>query len=50
MKVAQHEVLGNEAKGQVCPGGTKETLGLWFRTRLSDGPHLSIVPSGTDTF
>jgi hypothetical protein len=34
MKVAQYEVLGNEAKKQVRPGGTIETIGFWFRTWL----------------
>jgi hypothetical protein len=49
VKVAQYEVLGNEVKRQVRPVGTIETLGFWFRTRLSDCQHSSIVPSGTDT-
>ena len=41
MKVAQYEVLGNEAKRQVRPvKGTIETLGFWFRMRLSDFPHF----------
>ena len=48
-KVAHYEVLRNEAKRDVVPQGTKETLGFWFRTRLSDCQHSSIVPSGTDS-
>jgi hypothetical protein len=50
VKVAQYEVLGNEAKSHVRTAGTIETLGFWFRTRLSDCQHSSIVPSayGTD--
>jgi hypothetical protein len=48
-KVAQYEVLGNEVKRQVRPAGTIETLGFWFRARLSDCQHLSIVPSRTET-
>jgi len=41
VKVARYEVLGNEAKRQVRPvKGTIETLGFWFRMRLSDFPHF----------
>jgi hypothetical protein len=46
MKVAQHEVLGNEAKNKSVPSGTTEMLGFWSCTRPSDS---SIVPSGTDS-
>ena len=49
MKVAQYEVLGNDAKRQVRPVGTIETFGVWSRTLLSDCQHWSIVPSGTDS-
>jgi len=49
MIVAQHEVLGNEAKKDTfVPEGTLETLSFWSRTRLSDYQRCSIVPSGTD--
>ena len=44
MKVAQYEVLGNDAKRRVVPQGTIETFGFWSRTPLSDCPHWSIVP------
>jgi hypothetical protein len=46
MKVAQYEVLGNEAKGPVRPVSvrTMEILGFWSSTRLSDCQHWSIVP------
>jgi hypothetical protein len=47
VKVAQYEVLGNDAKRQVRPG-TIESLGVWSRMPLSDCLHRSIVPSGTD--
>jgi hypothetical protein len=43
-KVAQYEVLGNEGKNRSVPSGTIEMLGFWFRTRLSDCQHSSIVP------
>ena len=49
MKVAQYEVLGNEAKNRSVPLGTIEMLGFWSRPRLSDCQHSSIVPSGTDS-
>ena len=48
MKVAQYEVLGNEAKDKSVPSGTIETLGFWSGTQLGDCQHSSIVPSGTD--
>jgi hypothetical protein len=50
VRVDQYEVLGNEAKSHVRPAGTIETLGFWFRTRLSDCQHSSIVPSGTESY
>jgi hypothetical protein len=43
-KVAQYEVLGNEAKNRSVPSGTIETVGFWSRARLSDCQHSSIVP------
>jgi hypothetical protein len=62
VKVAQYEVLGNDAKDPSVPQaqGTIETLGFWSRTPLSDCHHWSIVPfllrrpdyggqAGTDT-
>jgi hypothetical protein len=51
VKVAQYEVLGNDAKRHGRPEGTIETFGFWFCTPLSDCQHWSIVPSasGTDT-
>jgi len=49
VKVAQFEVLGNEAKGKSVPQGTIETLGFWSRTWFSDYQHSSIVPSGTNS-
>ena len=43
MKVAQYEVLGNDAKREVRPyKGRSKTFGFWSRTPLSDS---SIVPS-----
>jgi len=36
VKVAQYEVLGNDAKRPVRPEGTIETFGFWSRTPLSD--------------
>jgi hypothetical protein len=48
VKVAQYEVLRNNAKRQVRPG-TIESLGVGSRTPLSDCLHRSIVPSGTDS-
>jgi hypothetical protein len=49
VKVAQYEVLGNDAKRQAVPLGTIETFGVWSRALLSDCQHWSIVPSGTDS-
>jgi hypothetical protein len=50
MIVAQYEVLGNEAKKDTSVSeGTIETLSFWFRTRLSDCHHCSIVPSASGT-
>jgi hypothetical protein len=49
LKVAQYEVLGNEAKRHGRPARDDRNARLWFRTRLSDCQHSSIVPSGTDT-
>jgi hypothetical protein len=48
-KVAQYEVLGNEAKNRSVPLalGTIEMLGFWSCRRLSDCKYSSIVPSGT---
>jgi hypothetical protein len=45
-KVAQYEVLGNEAKDGAVPLalGTIEMLGFWSSTRLSNCQHSSIVP------
>jgi hypothetical protein len=50
MKVAQYEVLGNEAKNRSVPSasGTIEMFGFCSCTRLSDCKYSSIVPSGTD--
>jgi len=49
MKVAQYEVLGNEAKRDVRPVRDDRNGRLWVsRARLSDCHHSSIVPSGTD--
>jgi hypothetical protein len=47
VKVAQYEVLGNEAKDTSVPTGTIETFGFWSLPRLGDCQHPSIVPSGT---
>ena len=47
-KVAQYEVLGNEAKNRSVPLGTIEMVGFWSCARLSDCQRSSIVPSGTD--
>jgi hypothetical protein len=46
VKVAQYELLGNETKRHVRPISIRDdrTLGFWFRTRLSDCQHSSIVP------
>jgi hypothetical protein len=49
VKVAQYEVLGNDAKDPSVPQGTIETFGFWSRTPLNNCHHWSIVPSGTDT-
>jgi hypothetical protein len=45
-KVAQYEVLGNEAKNRAVPLalGTIEMLGFWSYRRLSDCKYSSIVP------
>jgi hypothetical protein len=44
-KVAQYEVLGNEAKKQVRPVRDDRNGRLWVsRARLSDCQHSSIVP------
>jgi len=49
-KVAQYEVLGNDAKRRVRPGrDDRKRSAFWSRTPLSDRQHRSIVPSGTDS-
>ena len=49
LKVAQYEVLGNDAKRHVRPGrDDRKTSGIWSRTPLSDCQLRSIVPAGTD--
>jgi hypothetical protein len=49
MKVAQHEVLGNDAKKHIRPVRDDSKVWLWFRMPLSDCQHWSIAPSGTDS-
>jgi hypothetical protein len=51
MKVAQYEVLGNEAKREVRPARDDRNVRLPIsRTRLPECKHPSIVPSGTRRF
>ncbi len=51
MKVAQYEVLGNDAKRDVRPGRDDRNLRLLVsRMRLHDRKQPSIVPSGTRRF
>jgi hypothetical protein len=49
MKVAQHEVLGNDAKKHIRPVRDDSKVWLWSRMPLSDCQHWSIAPSGTDS-
>ena len=51
MKVAQYEVLGNDAKRPVRPARDDRNVRLLVSHPLSDCHHWSIVPSasGTDT-
>jgi len=44
MKVAQYEVLGNDAKRHVRPARDDRNIGFESRMRLSDCQHSSIVP------
>jgi hypothetical protein len=45
VKVAQYEVLGNDAKRRVRPGrDDRKRAAFWSRTPLSDRQHRSIVP------
>jgi len=44
MKVAQYEVLGNDAKRHVRPARDDRNIGFESCMRLSDCQHSSIVP------
>jgi hypothetical protein len=48
MKVAQYEVLENDAKRHLRLARDDRNIRLESRMRLSDSQHSSIVPSGTD--
>jgi len=51
MKVAQHFVLGNEAKQDVRPArDDRNVQPLVYRVRVPERERPSIVPSGTGRF